>query len=71
MLATLMLTFRLWSPFGDYFKPEFYAVWQDVAAYDRAASQLAEMFEKNFEAYASGCGADVAEAGPKVAAVVG
>jgi phosphoenolpyruvate carboxykinase (ATP) len=39
--------------------------WSDQAAYDRQASQLARMFEENFEAYADGVSEEVRRAGPR------
>ena len=41
------------------------ATWPDAAGYDAQARKLAEMFRKNFAAYASGVPASVAAAGPK------
>jgi phosphoenolpyruvate carboxykinase (ATP) len=38
--------------------------WPDPAAYDAQAAKLAEMFRKNFAAYASGVPASIAGAGP-------
>jgi len=40
------------------------ATWADKAAYDVAAGRLAEMFARNFEAFAADLPADVREAGP-------
>jgi phosphoenolpyruvate carboxykinase (ATP) len=39
--------------------------WADKAAYDAKAGQLADMFAKNFEKYASGVSEDVKAAGPR------
>ncbi|MCA9056408.1 MAG: phosphoenolpyruvate carboxykinase (ATP), partial [Planctomycetaceae bacterium] len=39
--------------------------WEDGAAYDAAATKLAELFVKNFEQYASGVGPEVTAAGPQ------
>jgi phosphoenolpyruvate carboxykinase (ATP) len=39
--------------------------WNDGAEYDAAANRLAEMFNDNFEKYASGCSADVRSAAPR------
>ena len=39
--------------------------WPDPAAYDAQAAKLAEMFRKNFAAYAAGVPAGVAAAGPR------
>ncbi len=39
--------------------------WPDSAAYDAQAAKLAEMFRKNFAAYASGVPVTVAAAGPR------
>jgi phosphoenolpyruvate carboxykinase (ATP) len=41
------------------------ATWDDDAEYDVAANQLAEMFNENFEKYASGCSAEVCSAAPR------
>lgn len=41
------------------------STWRDPAAYDASARHLAELFRKNFEAYASGADAEVLAAGPK------
>jgi phosphoenolpyruvate carboxykinase (ATP) len=41
------------------------ATWPDTAGYDAQAHKLAEMFRKNFAAYASGVPASVAAAGPR------
>jgi phosphoenolpyruvate carboxykinase (ATP) len=40
--------------------------WKDTAAYDRKACDLAGMFEKNFQEFASDAPAEVRVAGPKV-----
>ncbi|MBC6490277.1 phosphoenolpyruvate carboxykinase (ATP) [Flavihumibacter stibioxidans] len=40
--------------------------WSDAAAYDHQALQLANQFIKNFEKYASGAGAEILAAAPKV-----
>jgi phosphoenolpyruvate carboxykinase (ATP) len=40
--------------------------WADPAAYDAQASKLAEMFRKNFEAYAGQVSESVAKAGPRI-----
>ena len=42
------------------------STWQDEAAYDRAARQLASMFAENFANYHDGVAASVAQAGPRV-----
>jgi phosphoenolpyruvate carboxykinase (ATP) len=42
--------------------------WNDPAAYDARAHQLAEMFEQNFAQYADGVSPEVAAAGPKALA---
>jgi len=39
--------------------------WSDAAAYDAKATELAEMFKKNFEQFADGVSDAVAAAGPK------
>jgi len=39
--------------------------WADKAAYDAQAGKLAQMFRKNFEAFAAQVPAAVAAAGPK------
>jgi phosphoenolpyruvate carboxykinase (ATP) len=41
------------------------ATWQDVAAYDRQAAQLAGMFRENFTAYEADVSADIRAAGPR------
>jgi len=41
------------------------STWKDPAAYDKQASELAEMFRKNFEKF-SDAGPDVVSAGPTV-----
>ncbi len=43
------------------------ATWSDPAAYDDRAAGLAEMFQQNFERFASGTTADVRAAGPRIA----
>ncbi len=40
--------------------------WDNTEEYDTAANQLAEMFNDNFEKYASGCSADVRSAAPRL-----
>jgi phosphoenolpyruvate carboxykinase (ATP) len=45
--------------------------WNDPAAYDTRAMQLAEMFEQNFAQYADGVSPEVAAAGPKALVPVG
>jgi phosphoenolpyruvate carboxykinase (ATP) len=40
--------------------------WQDPAAYDAKARELATMFTENFEAYASGVPDEVRAAGPRI-----
>jgi phosphoenolpyruvate carboxykinase (ATP) len=42
------------------------STWNDPAAYDRKARELARMFRDNFEKFAAAAGADVAAAGPHV-----
>jgi phosphoenolpyruvate carboxykinase (ATP) len=42
------------------------STWADGAAYDAQAKKLAEMFRKNFEAFAAQVPSSVAEAGPVV-----
>ena len=44
------------------------STWDDGAAYDAKAAELAEMFRANFKAFEDGTSADVCAAGPKVAA---
>ena len=39
-------------------------MWEDAAAYDAAAADLAERFQKNFEQFSSAA-AEIREAGPK------
>jgi phosphoenolpyruvate carboxykinase (ATP) len=39
--------------------------WPDPAGYDAKARELAELFKKNFEAYAAACSAEVRAAGPR------
>ncbi len=39
--------------------------WQDPAAYDAKAAELAEMFADNFEKYESGVSEEVKAAGPR------
>jgi phosphoenolpyruvate carboxykinase (ATP) len=39
--------------------------WQDKAAYDAKAQQLAEMFASNFEQFADGVDEEVRAAGPR------
>jgi phosphoenolpyruvate carboxykinase (ATP) len=41
------------------------STWNDPEAYDRQARELARMFARNFESYASGVSAAVAAAGPR------
>ena len=41
--------------------------WQDPAAYDRQAAQLARMFAENFALYADGVSEEVRAAGPRIA----
>ncbi len=41
------------------------STWKDPEAYDRRASELAEMFAENFAKYADGVGEDVRAAAPK------
>ena len=40
--------------------------WEDKAAYDEKAKELAGKFVKNFEKYASGVGEEILSAAPKV-----
>ncbi|HEX6201238.1 MAG TPA: phosphoenolpyruvate carboxykinase (ATP), partial [Thermoanaerobaculia bacterium] len=42
------------------------STWDDPAAYDRRAAELAEMFAENFEKYADGVSEEVRAAGPGV-----
>jgi len=42
------------------------ATWAEPAAYDAKARELAEMFAKNFEAYAEGVTEAVRRAGPRL-----
>ena len=39
--------------------------WQDAAAYDEAAADLANRFQSNFESYADGVSNEVLAAGPQ------
>jgi phosphoenolpyruvate carboxykinase (ATP) len=48
---------------GELLSPR--GTWPDPGAYDAQAKKLAEMFRKNFAAYASGVPASVAAAGPR------
>ena len=41
------------------------STWKDPAAYDRQASELAAMFQQNFEKFAA-AGPEVVSAGPRV-----
>ncbi|MEN8374278.1 MAG: phosphoenolpyruvate carboxykinase (ATP) [Gemmatimonadota bacterium] len=41
------------------------ATWQDAAAYDRQAAELAGMFRENFTAYEADVSADIRAAGPR------
>jgi phosphoenolpyruvate carboxykinase (ATP) len=45
--------------------------WQDPAAYDRQARMLAEMFVRNFAAYAPGVSPEVRAAAPRAAGTAG
>jgi phosphoenolpyruvate carboxykinase (ATP) len=40
--------------------------WSDTQAYDKKATELANLFLKNFCKYEAGCGADILSAAPKV-----
>ena len=40
--------------------------WDDSSAYDETADKLAQMFNQNFERYASGVSSEVNSAAPKV-----
>ncbi len=40
--------------------------WADKSSYDKTASDLAQLFSKNFENYASGTSQEVLDAGPKL-----
>jgi phosphoenolpyruvate carboxykinase (ATP) len=48
---------------SDLFVPR--TTWSDQGAYDAQAARLADMFRKNFQAFASGVGPEVATAGPR------
>jgi len=47
------------------------STWRDGAAYDAKAQALAEMFGRNFEAYADGVSDEVKAAGPRLGAAAG
>jgi phosphoenolpyruvate carboxykinase (ATP) len=40
--------------------------WKDKEKFDRTARHLAELFQKNFEAFKAGCSQEIIDAGPKV-----
>jgi phosphoenolpyruvate carboxykinase (ATP) len=46
------------------------STWQDAAAYDAKANELAERFIKNFQQYADGVSEEILTAAPKVAVSV-